>query len=300
MKKNQTLLFKKLSTEFEEVLMDELHTLKGGTGGSDNYDIDGGELDEVVIHPDNDEDDEGPEPMPDPDPEPDDDWENDDNNEEDDWNEDDWNNNHENEQEDEQQEDKVCTCEVSTHEPGEIPEIKDANGLLSGLKTELASREATYKSMLKTGNFMPGITSAGVQSGLDAISKINKLITTVEDSNKSFRFELGSVSGSGGVTSKDLSTGEYVITVNANDYGLLIHELVHAGQIESSEIGFDAAGNATMLGLDDEVKAYQLQYDFNAGASGNGLTATASSIKASYPGIYDKLPAKGGKCPVHG
>src|SRR5688572_11484299 len=87
---NRMFEFKKLSPELEEVLMAELHTLKGGTGGSSDPTYDGGDLEEVVITPPDDpgdDNDDYQDPAPDP-------HENDDdggNNGENDYDEDYWN-----------------------------------------------------------------------------------------------------------------------------------------------------------------------------------------------------------------
>lgn len=103
MKKNATLLFKRLSSETEEVLMDNLETLKGG-GGSDDT-VDGGDLDEVVITPDPDDDDIpplDPDPEPDEDPFPDEDEENP-------WDDGDWDDHGDGSETDEQDNDEEET-----------------------------------------------------------------------------------------------------------------------------------------------------------------------------------------------
>ncbi|WP_293300546.1 hypothetical protein [Pedobacter sp. UBA4863] len=71
----QTLVFRKLSAELEEVLMEELHTLKGGSGGnSENW------LNEVEIigeapkEEEEEEEEHEPEEDPEPNEDPDSGW----------------------------------------------------------------------------------------------------------------------------------------------------------------------------------------------------------------------------------
>lgn len=99
-----------------------------------------------------------------------------------------------------------------------------------------------------------------------------------------------------------MNTGEYVIRIDAGvgSHYTLVHELVHAGQILTGEIGFNDSGHVTLLGMEDEIKAYQLMYDFEAGANNTPKHATAASILADHPGLYNNLPLKAGKCAVHG
>ncbi|WP_316847124.1 hypothetical protein [Pedobacter psychrodurus] len=304
MKNNFALLFKRLSSETEEILLDNLETLKGG-GDSDDT-LDGGELDEVVITPDPDDEDEtpplDPDPEPDEDPFPEEDEENP-------W--DDWEDHGDGSETDEQEEEeKTCTCEmqykeIKEGENGEIPEIKDPSNTLGTLKNILSTQQSSLPNLVIHGD----ITQAGIDRQLNAVNRVASLVERIENSGMNIRIETSNnpnANGKGdGLTSKDLSTGEYVVNISSTgngyaDYVLLVHELVHVGQILDGQIGFDSAGKATMIGMEDEIKAYQTMYDLDAGIYGTPKIATASNIKSDYPNVYDNLPTKGGKCPVHG
>lgn len=297
MKRNVNLTFFDISSDLEELPENELFKLKG----ANSDDIDGGELDEVVIDIPEEDDDSEQDPWPGEEEEEPYPWENEDP---------DYDNDGTyggggdggadgDSDTDEDEKEPECTCEIGLHEPGEITEIKDPDGLLSGLKSDLASKTTLFSDMLDTGAFPPAITRGGIESALAAIADINSLVDLVENSTKGYRFEIDGNSA-GGSTSKDVTTGEYVVRIDkAGDYGLLIHELVHISQIQNGMIGFDSNGQPTMVGLEDEIQAYQMQYNYDAGGL-QPSTATAQSIKSNYPGMYDNLPMNGGGCPVHG
>jgi len=304
MKNNSALLFKRLSSETEEILLDSLETLKGG-GDSDGT-IDGGELDEVVITPDPDDNDDIPPLDPDPEPEEDPFPEEE---EENPW--DDWEDHGDGPENDEpEEEEKICTCEMQYKElkegeNAEIPEIKDPSNTLGTLKNMLSTQKSSLPNLVIQGD----ITQAGIDRQLNAVNRVANLVDRIENSGMNIRIEAtNNPTGNGkgdGLTSKDISTGEYVININSTgngyaDYVLLVHELVHIGQILDGEIGFDSAGKATMVGMEDEIEAYQTMYDLDAGVFGTPKIATASNIKSDYPNMYNNLPNKGGKCPVHG
>lgn len=281
-----TFVFKKLSPELEEVLMEELHTLKGGSGGGSDGSKWDDTLKEVEIvgqaPPDppaagEDDDYEDPEPEEDP------------------WDDENWG---EGDPVDDLE--PQCTCEIGPNENNsQIPEITDSNNLLSNLKTELNSRLNLYNNILTSGNLPPGIQQSGIHFGITTINQIMSIINNFENSGKSYQFILNPNMGNSGETTKDINSNQYIITVGNGDFGLLIHEIMHINQIENGQVGFDQNGNPTMLGLDDELTAFQLQFNFEAGASGNPTLATENYILTNYP-HYNNLPKTGGSCPVHG
>jgi hypothetical protein len=59
--------------------------------------------------------------------------------------------------------------------------------------------------------------------------------------------------------------GDQVKVIRVNAGAGSNYLLVHAGQILAGEIGFNDSGHVTLLGMEDEIKAYQLMYDFEAG-----------------------------------
>lgn len=79
----------------------------------------------------------------------------------------------------------------------------------------------------------------------------------------------------------------------------MIHELVHIGQILDGEIGFNDNGVPTLLGLEDEMEAYQLMFDVEAGVGNTPQQATAEVVLAK-DSSYASLPVSGGKFAVHG
>ena len=197
-----------------------------------------------------------------------------------------------------------CTCELGALSKDATGEVKDSSNLLSDLKNYL-SEQSDFLSDLTTESIQNfDLTEAGVDRMLGTIDDVEALIDRVENGKMTFRFESTGVEGNNGKTTKDINTGEYVVTVDeGGEYNineLLVHELVHAGQIMDGQVGFDANGNATMIGMEDELSAYQLMYDFSAGAAGTPDIATSESIINKFPGVYDDLPSTGGSCPVHG
>lgn len=276
-----------VSSLLEEVSEQEALTLKGG----DSDIAWENELEEVeIVAPGGDED---------WDPyDPEDDWENE-------WDDDPWEDHGgspETEPEDEQEE---CTCDMGSTANVATGDVKDEAGLLANLKTYLSDMKTHLNGLTAAQMDSFNITVDGKNSMLGTIGKVEGLISKVEDSNRVFRFESSGVAGNGGSISKDTGTNQYVISIDQgnNSYGvneLLVHELVHAGQVLDGGVGFDSNGQPTMVGMEDEVAAYQMMYDFGRGAAGPEKTATAENIKTDYPGMYDQLPAKGGSCPVHG
>ena len=198
-----------------------------------------------------------------------------------------------------------CTCELGALSKDATGGIKDSSNLLSDLKNYLSEQSNFLNDQTPESLQDIGLTEAGVDRMLGTIDDVEALIDRVENGKMTFRFESTGVEGNNGETTKDINTGEYVITVDegTNDFGvntLLIHELAHAGQIMDGQVGFDANGNATMIGMEDELSAYQLMYDYMAGAEGTPDIATSESIINKFPGVYDDLPSTGGSCPVHG
>jgi len=136
MKKNKPLLFKQLSSETELILMENLHFFKGG-GDSDT--LDGGDLEEVTITPDQPEDDEE---IPEPDP-IEDDW---DDEPEDEWNEEDWWNDegdHDGSQDPEENEDRPDPCN-----PAAIAANTSTSNLFK--KTAVQSQVGNFSAITST------------------------------------------------------------------------------------------------------------------------------------------------------
>ncbi len=292
MKKN--FVFRKLSPELEEVLMEELHTLKGGNGGGSDGSKWDGDLKEVEIVG------EAPPPdppaigdgdnYPDPEPEEDPDWD-------DDWGGD------SNPDEPEPQ----CTCELGPNETSsQIPEITDTSSILANFKNFISETKNGLKNPLPSMN----IPQAGIDKMNRDLNFLSTIITTMEDSGKSFRFQTGTVDGPAtGAVTKDVANNVYVITIDPakesfSNNSMLAHELVHVNQILSGQLGFDENGNPTMYGIEDEVQAYQIQYSIEAGAYESPKIATSSNVLSDFKdkngdSIYKNLPKQGGKRPVH-
>lgn len=201
----------------------------------------------------------------------------------------------------------TCTCELgSSNQSSGTGQVLDSNNLLSGAKTFLNNQKTFLNGLNSQNMAASNLTQAGVDRMLATIGSVNALISRIENSGKRFRIETGTVAGAAtGEFLKDTATGEYVVKIDPSNqsnstHGLLIHELVHAGQMLDGEIGFSSTGHSTMMGMEDEVEAYQLMYDFEAGAYFTPQTVTAASINAQFPNVYTNVPATGGKCPVHG
>lgn len=293
---NTKLDFFDVSSLLEEISEREALTFKGGESDI-AYEID---LEEVEITAPSKETDDSTEPEEDPDP-----FDDPFNDPESEFDEDFLEEHGGGETTPEEEEEPECTCDLGSSAKVATGDIKDSAGLLGGLKTYLTDMKTHLNGLtaeqMKTSN----ISKEGRDRMLGAIGKVEGLIGKVEDSNRVFRFESSGQVGNGGGLTKDVATGEYVISIDQgnNTYGvneLLVHELVHASQALNGEIGFDSTGSATMVGMEDEIAAYQMMYDFGRGAVGPEKIATESGIKAEYPGIYDNLPASGGSCPVHG
>lgn len=298
MRSKEKIPFTRLSSNFEIVKAEDLFSLKGG-GESDDWQGSPGskedplELEEVVITAEKEPDE--PDPLPEPDPidtnpdpeDPDFEFPPDDAG---------------GSTQDEPEEEKECTCELKNQPAADAPsDVKDGSNLLQNLKDRLSGNEKVYNDLLKSGTYPPGITKESVTAALSTISDARSMIKTMEDSNRGFRIESGGVDGE---TTKDTKTGEYVLRVGQSSNGysndaLLLHEIVHANQILKGEVGFDATGHATMVGMEDEVAAYKLSLGFESGALPQP-TVDAAYVKSKFPGTYDNLPANGSKCPVHG
>jgi hypothetical protein len=289
MNKHQALLFKRLSSETEEILTEHLLTLKGGGVGES----DGIPLEEVEIISDPPA--EGPS---DPEPIFDEPW----SPGNDDPGDDGWNN--EGGGYDPPGDEPECTCELGTNgETNSNEGIKDPNGIFGSLKSFLSEQTSNLIALTPSQVAQFG---GGVQRQLIAFAKATSLVHRIEDSGKTIRIEVADLKQAGsGLTSKDISNGDYVIEIHPgnNIFGnntLLMHELVHFNQILDGELGFDSQGNVTLLGIEDEIEAYQMAYDLESGAGLPPIQATAEHIYKEYPGVYDKLPASGVKCALHG
>ncbi|GHE28991.1 hypothetical protein [Sphingobacterium griseoflavum] len=302
MNRKPTLNFFNINDHIEDLPVNELFKLKGGN--SDDT-IDGGELEEVIIEPPEDPwEDEWPDNE-------DDNWGED----EEPWQEPDWWDDNETggpdpaEQPDPEEPEEECTCELSSPKPLGLPSgISDPNSLLSKLGGNVTSQMKSLidnKASLIANN--PSVTEESIARQLATYDKIINMIDSIENSGYSFRVERGNLGANSSTIQGGFGkaeNGQYVITIDAHggfsEDEMLVHELYHAFQMINGEIGFDANGVPTMVGMEDEIAAYQLQYDFGAGAANSPKIATEADIRAEHPGVYDNLTSQGGSCPVHG
>ncbi|KAF5279306.1 hypothetical protein FQR65_LT15436 [Abscondita terminalis] len=59
-------------------------------------------------------------------------------------------------------------------------------------------------------------------------------------------------------------------------------------RMTKGDIGFDDSGSATMVGMEDEIAAYQLQSNFESGAKEEPKIATEEGIKSEFPNAYNQ------------
>lgn len=304
MRKSNTLDFFDISSDLEVLPENELFKIKGG----DSDIAWENEIDEVVISGDSDDDPWGDDGNEDPDPwneYPEDDYYDDSDG---DWN--DYDRSDPNPNPEKEEEDKECTCEKSVPKKfGQDTGLKDPNNIISNLGADITNN---MKYLIDHGNTLISdntISQQGYNRMLSTYNTVINIMSAIDNSGYNFRIEYADLETSNNQASGGLykeSDGNYVIAIDASNLpssgvnGLIIHELYHAYQVINGQIGFDNSGNPTMIGMEDEIAAYQLQYNFDAGAAGTPKTATEAGLKADYPNIYDNLPSQGGKCAVHG
>lgn len=186
--------------------------------------------------------------------------------------------------------------------PSDEPQINDPDCVYEDFKNYLEEQKEVLDGIVESGNVPAGFTVEDFQSYLDRIEQMLETLHDMETNGVAYRFEVGA-GESAGETSYDTDTGEIVIRVNnAEDTGLIAHEVYHVQQIMNGELGFDENGNVTGLTIEDEVAAFQVQYEIKWGARAgevdwdgdlsSGWEVTEEWLLEKFP-IYEDLPSEG-------
>ncbi len=146
---------------------------------------------------------------------------------------------------------------------GRVKERRDKlQSKLDGLSAKAADKGWSAEKLAKrVGNL-----SGRVESLNSTISTFG----TLESSSQGY--SLSKVGAEQSATS--LNTENNVIDIAFDGTSTFVHEVTHAGQFESGDLGFDSSTGASLLGdLSDEVASYKAQFAYDPAS-----VATASSF----------------------
>ena len=122
-----------------------------------------------------------------------------------------------------------------------------------------------------------------VESRISSLTGTINTFAEVELSQQGY--SLSSITGEVGDTRFDPSSGNIVIEFGTTSN--FVHEVTHAGQFESGDIGFSSASGATYLqDVGDEVGAYSAQYSYDPnsvkGLQSSSAVTGLSSINSGW------------------